>query len=186
MDSKNVSLLLGAFIAILIGAVLIGTVASEGLKKTTTLRITSENISIADMRNVTACNSEGCDILMSYNVTVNVSEENALAWKRESCALSDISIVMQNISDANQLLTLGTDYIFTEEYGNFSLRNTTIVGQVKGNRTFVNYTYCPDEYVNVAWGRTIINLVPGFFALAILGIGISLLLIVLKREGIGW
>jgi hypothetical protein len=53
-----------------------------------------------------------------------------------------------------------------------------------GNKSYAYYTYCPDTYVNLSWGRTILNLVPGFFALMLIGIGIGLFYKVLRNEGL--
>ena len=52
------------------------------------------------------------------------------------------------------------------------------------NLTNVGYTYCGDDYMNIAWGRSILNLVAGFFALGILGVGIGLFYSIAKDAGI--
>ena len=42
------------------------------------------------------------------------------------------------------------------------------------NTTYINYTYCPAGYMQQGWGRSTIKIVPGFFALALMAIGIGL------------
>ena len=51
--------------------------------------------------------------------------------------------------------------------------NTTDTRRGDFNDTYISYAYCGDNYLNSAWGRTVLNLVAGFFALALLGIGIG-------------
>ncbi len=68
---------------------------------------------------------------------------------------------------------------------NISRAGAIVTSEVVGNNTYnVSYTFEGDEYVVGSRNRTILNLVPGFFALALLGIGIGLFYAVGKREGI--
>ena len=76
------------------------------------------------------------------------------------------------------------DYTFTESTGVIVFNNTANVNLSTSNLTTATYQYCESDYLTQGWNRTILNLVPGFFALALLGIGIGLFYAVGKREGI--
>ena len=52
------------------------------------------------------------------------------------------------------------------------------------NNSLMSYTHCPDNYMNIGWGRTLINLVPGLFAIAILLASVGLFFSVAKDYGI--
>jgi len=62
--------------------------------------------------------------------------------------------------------------------------NTTTTNNSMGNTTYFDYTYCADGYMNIAWGRTILNLVAGFFALALLGASVGIFYSIGRDTGI--
>jgi hypothetical protein len=51
------------------------------------------------------------------------------------------------------------------------LKNTLALNSSASNTTTAMYAYCPNEYIG-SWAKTVMNLIPGFFALALLGAGI--------------
>jgi len=159
-----------AFVTLLLGAVLISSIAAEGLDKTSKDAIVNE----AHEFTVVAGNVSESTV---YTVT------NApTSWKTADCPLTSFAI--KNASGGTAL-TITTDYVPSLSAGTFTLVNSTateamVVSANPTNLTYVDYTYCPENYMNLTWGRTIINLVPGFFALAILGASLLLFYSVAK------
>jgi len=159
-----------AFVTLLIGVVLIGTVATQGNLKV-------DKLVIADESHAFTVDS-GVDI----NTTTAYTVTNApTGWKIADCPLT--SIVISNVTGV--ALTETTDYTITESTGVYYLKNTTATVAMVGtdNNTYIDYTYCGDDYMNLQWGRTGIKLVPGFFALAILLTSVGLFYSVAKDQG---
>lgn len=162
--------LVAAFVTLLIGVILIGTVATEGLDKTDTIQITDEAVDISSARTLQG------DINATIEFTIANPPEGT--WKQEDCPIT--SFVIGNSSED---YTVTTDYVFYTAYGNFSLVNSTTTRDGT-NSTLVDYYYCGDDYMNLTWGRTGIDLIPGFFALAILLTSVGLFYSVGKDYGI--
>jgi hypothetical protein len=51
------------------------------------------------------------------------------------------------------------------------------------NTSVVTYDYCADDYVG-GWGKTVLNLVPGIFVVAILILSAFAILSILKKENV--
>ena len=177
MSLGNTSKLLVAFITLLIGIVLVGSIASEGLGKTTKLVALNETHNVLPTiltgRNTTDINST-----IVYTLT------NApTTWKTADCPITNF--VMRNQSGT--AFTVTTDYVLTASAGTFVFVNNAALNNSIGfntNNTYVDYTYCGDDYMNLTWGRTSINLVPGFFAIALLLISLGLFYSVAKDTGV--
>lgn len=151
-----------AFVTLLLGAVLIGTVATNGLA------VTDKKVISNEVEAFTPVNAGDINTTEVHTVT------NApTSWKVNDCPLTSVAI--KNASGGTAL-TDTTDYTLTASAGTFLLKNTTTTVAMIGadNNTYVDYTYCGDDYMNLTWGRTLINLVAGFFALAILGVSLGL------------
>ena len=161
-----------AFFTMLLGIVLIGTIADSGSLVTNKLTV-NETLDISSL--VSGAKS-------TINLTKEVQLANAPSgWKQADCPITSLSIA----NNTGHTLTLTTDYTFTASNGSILFKNTTDINQtLKSNDTIVSYTHRGDDYVNVAWGRSILNLVAGFFALGILGVGIGLFYSVAKDAGI--
>jgi hypothetical protein len=172
MDNKSTALLISAFVLMIIGVALIGTIASEEQSYTEYTRVLNETHAI---------NSTPGSINATFEINVTNNPE-ATAWKEADCPITSVSVQMSN----GTALTDATDYVFTESLGNYTLINTSATYRIRGldNNTYVDYSYCGDDYLNLTWGRNVLGYVPGFFAFAILGIGIGLVFLVLKREGL--
>ena len=89
-----------------------------------------------------------------------------------------------SLYNSSSSLTDIVDYTFTPSTGIIVFNNTDNVNGSVSNTTLATYQYCNSNYLTQGWTRTILNLVPGFFALALLGIGIGLFYAVGKTEGI--
>lgn len=97
-------------------------------------------------------------------------------WKAESCPIA--TIVLTN---GTTVLTQGTDYTY-------SLGRINLISSLgnNGSTTYsykTNYNYCPDNYIS-GWGGTVLNLIPGFFALALLLFSVGMFYSVAKEVGI--
>jgi len=91
------------------------------------------------------------------------------------------SITLKN--QTGTALTPTTDYTFTADTAILTLNNVNALNSSSSNTTTAVYSYCADDYVG-GWARTITNMVPGFFALALLGAAIFVIYIIMKREGL--
>ena len=166
-----------AFVMLLIGTILIGVIANQTNSKTTTTTIASETHNVLPTiltgRNVTAINSS-----IVYTLT------NApTGWKVSDCPIT--SFVLTNSS--GQAFTDTTDYVLTASAGTYTLVNSaTAVATLPlaDNNTYASYHYCGDEYLNSSWGRSVLNLVAGFFAIALLLVAVALFYSVGRDTGI--
>lgn len=175
---KSTKTLILAFVAILIGVVLIGVIAGE-------IQPITKLTSITDTFTITR---EGADNL-SVNETIpyTLTKGTVTGTFREDDSTCSIStLIATNTSDT---LTAGAvdcstgDYNYTASQGYLQFCNSSLLYNSIGNASYVAYSYCPDDYVSSTWGRTSLNLVPGFFALALLIFGAYLIFKVAKEEG---
>lgn len=172
MDASTTGKLVFGFFAIIIGLVLIGSIADSTALATDKTDITNETLDISSARN----DSDATQINASVTLTIGNPPEG---WETTECTISNF--VMRNQSGGT--LTTVTDYVFAPSTGTLTLKNTVDVNQT-GNTTAVDYTHCAQGYVNTPWARSILNLVAGFFALAILGVGLAVFYSVAKDAGI--
>jgi len=166
-----------AFVALIIGAVLINSISSTTIGVTETISIVDEADSLA---NAIDKNSQAIGINTSYNYTVTNAPTG---WKGGGeCSLT--SIVMTN--NSGTAYTANTDYIIDANSGIFHFLNTsqTYADAGSNNITKIDYRYCGDDYLNSSWGRTGANLVSGFFAMALLLISVGLFFSVAKDCGL--
>ena len=183
MEEANVKLLLLAFLTLIIGVVLIGTVATSTQEKTTMAYSLNESLDISSARML----SPVPDLM--YNVTGLLSVAHGYAegdWQRDD---RDCDISIYSITNSSS--ELGTDEYNTTIYGVITLINSTTnaaigwgFGDDYTNISQVSYKYCSDDYIAVAWQRTILNIVPGFFGMALLLISVGLFYSIAKREGL--
>lgn len=174
MLSGSVSKLILAFVTLLLGVVLIGTVATNALAVTDKTTVTDESWNLA-----TAC-IVGNQVNES-DADCNITVTNApTGWKSNDCPLA--SVVVTNSTPYT--FTLDTDYYLFTSTGIVQMLNTTSTRAGHANTTLVDYKYCGDNYLNSSFGRTGVNLVPGFFGLALLLTSVGLFYNVAKEEGI--
>lgn len=171
MENSSVSKIVLGFFMIILGLALIAAVANGSALVTTKLNIVDEAIDISTARN----DSGGINITASNFTIANAPS----GWKVDECPIT--SVTYGNASD-DYLVT--TDYIFYASSGILQVQIEAEADINNVNATFIDYTYCQDDYLNIAWGRTVLSLVAGFFALAILGLGLGLFYSVAKDAGI--
>lgn len=172
MVNSSVSKLIAAFVLLVIGIVFVSQVAVIGSEITSKTGITDEVI------DYTTAFQESSDQI-NETITFTVAN-NPTSWKVIDCPLTSIALT----NSSGSTWTSGTDYTFTAATGTFTIGNTIDTNVTADNYTYVDYIYCGDDYMNLTWGRTGINLVPGFFALTMLLISVGLFYSVAKENGI--
>lgn len=100
------------------------------------------------------------------------------------CVITTSEVVFKNESGSVQP---STAYTFNSDgsgtIGSLQVKNVVSLNGTTSNTTSIVYNYCPTDYVS-SWGGTILNLVPGFFALALLAIGVGLFYGVARESNI--
>jgi len=178
MENKNVNYLVMAFVFLIVGVALIGTVASEINNRTDKTVIVDESNSL-----ITCVVDSGGVFRFTINESdsaCNITLANVpTSWKIEDCPITNVVV-----SNATKAFTLGTDYEVFDSTGVIRMLNSTTTSLGYANTTLVSYTYCADDYLNSSWGRSVLLTVPGFFALALLGVSLWLFYLVFKSTGI--
>ncbi len=178
MEQKNIQLLILAFVFLVVGSALIVSIASSTnavVDKNTALD-ESHDISggiIGDLQEVNESN-------VASNITVTYAPSG---WKINDCPLTNV-VVENSSAGTYTALSEGTDYNLFASTGIIQMLNTTKTDGGDFNTTYVSYTYCGDDYLNSSWGRAVITTVPGFFALALLGVSLWLFYSVFRSIGI--
>jgi len=183
MENNSVSKLILAFVVLIVGVSLIGTVAHQTNDAVDKVIVNNETFDIT-----AALLEDGCGA-GSINITYPFTVANAPSGWQANGGCPITSAVVRN--QTNVAVTVSTDYLFFTDNGTFYLKNSTgYVGDDcldsgdETNVTAVDYQYCQDGYMNIGWGRSILTLVSGFFALALLGASIALFYSVAKDSGI--
>ena len=168
-----------AFITLMVGLVLIGTIATQANNVTTPISVSSETVNIAPAR------LAGGAINTSKVFTVTNA---ATGWKSTDApneclpayGAAGYGAPFIYYNQSGDYMTKNTDYIVTSTTGSFTLKNVKNLNSSTSNTTTVSYSYCGDGYMNSSWGRTILNVNVGLYALAILIIVIILAYLYLK------
>ena len=169
---SSTSKLVLAFVTLILGVVFAAQVATIGQGVTTTTAVTNETIDISDARI--------SDSNINESVQFTLAHANT-GWKTEpsECEITSPTLYI----NTSTVGTENTDYNITVD-GIVTFKNTTSMINSGTNNTLISYSYCPDDYMNLSWGRTGINLVPGFFALALLLISVGLFYSIARENGI--
>lgn len=165
-----VNKLILAFITLILGVALLGSVATVTNDSTSLSKIVNESQTI--VKNAT-------DINTTYAYTL---AQAPTGWKTDVSECSISSSAFTNSS--GDAFTVTTDYVLDADAGTFTLKNTSNVLLTADNLTYVSYSYCPNDYINVSWGRTVINLIGGFFAITLLFVSLALFYSIGKETGI--
>ena len=182
---KSMPILIAAFVAVIVGVMLIGSIATETYGKT------GRGSYVAD---------ESLNLSTSYNGAsgfMNQTIMRTLANKGVQCYNGDGKWVSGSVYITNSSGTVLTSGNYTVDYSNQTIvfKNTSTTDPVsyavivgapffKGNITLIDYAYYPSDYMCEGWQRTVLNMVPGFFGIAILAIGIGMFYKVAQEEGI--
>jgi len=181
-DNNNlgtVGIIISLFIAVLIGAVILNISAGQ-VNDLTGLDYTTDSAQLITR------NTTGIDASVTYTVS-----EAPTGWKAASdsgCALTNFVLTNGTTGGAGTF-TVTTDYVVDLQHGTYTMVNSAtalaLLGGETGNdnSTVASYNNCPDGYQS-GFGGASLNLIPGFFALAILVSVAFLIFWILRREGV--
>ena len=178
MEQKNINFLILAFVFLIVGSALIVSIATSTNAVVDKETVTDEALDLETVRIA--------DGILSYDPTVELTIANAPAgWEISDCPITNF--VLYNQTGTETAIT--TDYLFTPSTGVLTLVNSSIwfdSGTMiqPSNDTTLSYTYCDDDYLNSSWGRAVLTTVPGFFALALLGVALWLFYSVFASIGL--
>ena len=164
--------LITAFVLLIVGVALIGVVAQQIRIGTETSDISNESFSLATFR---------ADFSDNINTSAIVNLTNAYGdddWQWNECSISVTSMAFAN----GTALATTTDYNATAN-GAIALYNSSSFYD-SANTTNVIYSYCADDYMNLGWGRSVMQIVPGFFAIAMLLIALAMFYGIAKESGL--
>ncbi len=175
MEQKNINLLIAGFVFLIVGIVLLSPVASN----------TNDVIDKDVVSDETTNLSVSCYVAGEVNESVsacNLTITNAPSgWKVAECPLTSVTAT----NATGTALTLATDYNFFESGSIIQMLNTTDTNATGlGEDVILGYTFCPDDYLNSTWGRSVLATVPGFFALALLGVALWMFYAVFRNVGL--
>ncbi|MCK9370001.1 hypothetical protein M0R04_08870 [Candidatus Dojkabacteria bacterium] len=155
-----------AFVTIIVGLVLVTQVSTNVLGSTQKVTAT-QSIDISTAR------VAGGSINESKQFTPTVVSAAVGGWRGDTSGCKAGDVILGSYANASGTAYTDTTDIVRSTSGYFTLVNTSKVFG-SSNVTVSTLTYCPDGYLTQGWDATILNLVPGFFALALMAIGIGL------------
>lgn len=175
MSLSTTQKLVLAFVTLILGVVLIGSVATQSLAVTDKKNAVAETYDLTTRgcyqgEWVNGTSDADCNITVTYAPT---------SWKQQDCPLT--SVAAKN--STGTVLTLNTDYKLFDTIGIVQMLNTTATKNTSLGSVLLDYTYCRDDYMNSSFGRTGINLVSGMFGLALLLTAVGLFYSIVKEEG---
>jgi hypothetical protein len=152
-QKSTTGIIIVGFLIALLGIILVGVIAENEQKVTTTTRITNESIDISSLRvGLSQINMSNTGIATAHQYTSGT-------WQTETsdCNPNSYGIILTN--GTGTVFTLNTDYNLTSA-GRLYMKNTTATNASVTNTTLLSYNYCQDQYMPESWQRTIMNLIP--------------------------
>lgn len=187
MEKSSVGIIIAFAVAILVGVIFIQIIASETALKSQLYTVTDSFTLVRIPPGGLYNTSNGINTTYTYTLS-KVND----AWRQDITECAKKAIVDPSGSPATgnlwiynssgDILANGADYVVVSGVNSITFKNVENVNGTANTATAV-YKTCPTEYVN-GWGKTVFQLVPGFFALAILIGGAFIIFYVLKNEGI--
>ena len=178
MEQKNINFLILAFVFLIVGSALLVSIATETNAVVDKEYMITEPISLEAVRI--------SDNILSYDPAVELTIAiPPSGWQQTDCPITNF--VLYNQTGTETVET--TDYVFTPSTGVLTIVNSSIwfsdgTYLQAENDTTLDYTYCEDDYLNSSWGRAVLTTVPGFFALALLGVALWLFYNVFSSVGL--
>lgn len=177
MDNRTIPLLLSAFVVLIIGISLIAVVAELSINATSRTAVTNETIDNSVLRHPSNNSFDTNNVTLLANAPTG--------WKSND---TDCQITAANGLEVRNatgtVMTLDTDYNIVTTTGALRLLDTGAINSTSDNKTLVAYTYCGDDYLAENWNRTVLNLVGGFFALALLLTALAMFYAIMRVEGV--
>lgn len=187
MENNSIAKLILGFVVLIVGVSLIGSIATQTNDAIDLIGVANETFNIGVIgEGMVADGCSGGSINITHPYTIVNAPTSG--WQQAGgCPIAGIVIRNQTRNTA----VVNTDYVFNVNNGTFYLLNTTrwVADDCSGtgavtNVTEVDYLYCADGYLNISWGRAILTLVSGFFAIALLAVGVGLFYSVARDSGI--
>lgn len=173
---KTVSKLVGGFVLLLLGAILLTTIASTSNAITTQTYASNESVSIASTKTIAA------QRFINSSVSLTLAHNNSDGWRSNNadCVISNFALLNQS----GGALVSATDYNLNTGTGTLTMVNTLNVNNSAANTTTASYSYCGDTYLNSSFGRSGINVGIGLFAVSVMLTAVGLFYSVAKDKGI--
>jgi hypothetical protein len=182
---STIQKLMLAFVTLIIGLVLVGQVATVGTG-VTTLTTTTETVDFSAARVAGAINAT-----YYFHLKNGCPLSGGNGWRYdagETCYLVNGGVK----NNSGTVLTDTVDYYFNEyssvctgtTAGDIHFENTAKMNNSGSNLTSVTYSYCADGFLTQSWQRNVLQLVPGFFALALLIFSVGMFYSVARDSGI--
>lgn len=154
-----------AFVAIFISVITLTVITDITNGDTSTITYLNESVNIAPARLAAGA------INSTYPFAVaNVVTDWRAASDAPSVCKPGNSFSLKNQTGAN--LSSG-NYTLSGSNGYFYLNNTVGLNNSNINTTYVTYTSCPSDYQTNGFGRSVLQMVGGFFALMSLALAIG-------------
>lgn len=175
MDTLNK--LIVAFVALIVGISLIGTISISANSIASAPYVINETQSLTGALRVNGVGTGIVNTTYPFQVT-----HSPTGWQLQDCPLTGISIV----NATNTALTKDTHYTFYPANGTWYLKGVTVntTHFNANNNSYVSYTYCGDDYLSQSWGRGVMGITTGMFALGLLGVSIGLFYSIGKDFGL--
>ena len=182
MKGSSVGFIIMVAVGLLMGAILIGIIADNTIDKVQRA-VATETLNLnAAIINETYVNET--PISLGTNTL-----QSGFRTGYSECAVSSLASIT---NESGTAMTSPLHYNFTAASGTTPAKITIATGKDDTNyvnwvgttnTTTVTYQYCASNYIG-GWASTIFKMVPGFFALAVLGSALVVLFFVLKSEGV--
>lgn len=183
MENKTVGIIISVAIAVLMGAILISIIA-DNINEKTSLVTYTDSVDIGPVRDLPGggINYTANERLYASEILTNPAGST---WRGDipDCTISSVAYYNQS----GALMSNSADYTWVEDGNNVDgwlrPKNVVNLNSSASNTTTIVYSTCPVGYVS-GWSKTVTQLVPGFFALAILITCVFVIFYVLRQEGV--
>lgn len=178
MENRDLKVFVSLFVVLLLAVVFVSTLATQSNSVTTKTTVSAESHNLATLGCVVA-NADGGQVNASSS-NCNVTLTNApTSWKKTDCPLT--SVVVSN-GTTGQTFTLNTDYYLFASTGVVQFLNSTGTQAGHANATVTAYNYCGTGYLNSSWGRSVLGVNVGLFAVAILLVAAGVVYYLLEEK----
>ena len=153
-------IIMGAILMIF-GAVMIGVIADQSAT------VTTVDYTASEVHNVLPTLDTGRNNTVINGTKVYTLTNRPTGWKTNDCPITNF--VLKN--STGSAFTDTTDYVLTASAGTYTLVNSATALAtlpVANNNTYATYNYCPNDYVNSTFGRSVLNMIGGFIAIMML------------------
>jgi hypothetical protein len=177
MDKGTGGMLIAAFLLLILGvSAFTTTIASEEQKLVQKTIVDSELFDTTDAR------ADGLQINESDTDSNHTLAQAPTGWKQHDSDCDTITVI--SVGNSTTAFTLDTDYEVLGTYGEIIHILNTTATENSANSTYVDYSYCGDDYLSESWTRSVANLIVGFFSIALMAVSVGLFWQIMKKEGL--